>query len=90
MRLVVTSATLDGEKFSTYFEECPVMTVPGRCFPVDVVHSLADHSKNYLQAAIDTALDIHVDEPEGVIYPSSHTFHSVLSPIYSVAASYFV
>lgn len=75
MRLVVTSATLDGEKFSTYFEDCPVMSIPGRCFPVDVVHSLADHSNNYLQAAVDTALDIHVDEPEGMIYSQTSPEH---------------
>jgi HrpA-like RNA helicase len=39
--------------------------VPGRCFPVEVVHSLEDHSQDYLQAAIDTAVDIHVEQPEG-------------------------
>ena len=36
LRLVVTSATLDGEKFSAYFDGCPVVTVPGRTFPVEV------------------------------------------------------
>jgi ATP-dependent RNA helicase DHX8/PRP22 len=65
MRLVVTSATLDGEKFSAYFDDCPVMSIPGRCFPVDVVHSVSDHDKDYLHAAVDTALVIHMDEPEG-------------------------
>ncbi len=40
LRLVITSATLDGEKFSAYFDDCPVMSIPGRCFPVDIVHSL--------------------------------------------------
>ena len=42
-----------------------VLSVPGRCFPVEVVHSLEDHSRDYLQAAIDTAIDIHVEQPEG-------------------------
>ena len=39
LRLVITSATLDGEKFSTYFRDCPVFSIPGRCFEVAVVHA---------------------------------------------------
>ena len=39
LRLVITSATLDGEKFSTYFGDCPVFSIPGRCFEVAVVHA---------------------------------------------------
>lgn len=42
-----------------------VLSVPGRCFPVDVVHSLEDHTRDYMQAAIDTAIDIHAEQPEG-------------------------
>jgi ATP-dependent RNA helicase DHX29 len=30
------SATLDAEKFSSYFGGCPVLQVPGRTFPVEV------------------------------------------------------
>ena len=64
-RLVVTSATLDGDKFSAYFGACPVFNVPGRCFPVNIIHSLEDHSRDYAEAAVDTALDIHCNQPEG-------------------------
>lgn len=39
--------------------------VPGRAFPVEIVHSLDDHSADYLEAAVDTALDIHCNQPEG-------------------------
>ena len=65
LRLVITSATLDGETFSTYFGDCPVFDVPGRQFPVEVVHSLDEHCSNYLQAAVDTALTLHESEPPG-------------------------
>ena len=54
LRLVITSATLDGEKFSAYFGDAPVMSIPGRCFPVDVVHSEEDHTKDYLQARLSS------------------------------------
>lgn len=32
----MTSATLDAEKFSSYFFDCPIFTIPGRTFPVEV------------------------------------------------------
>lgn len=31
LRVVVTSATLDGEKFSAYFNSCPVFHVSVKC-----------------------------------------------------------
>jgi ATP-dependent RNA helicase DHX8/PRP22 len=34
LKLIVTSATLDAEKFSSYFYDCPIFRIPGRMFPV--------------------------------------------------------
>ena len=34
LKLIVTSATLDAEKFSSYFFDCPIFTIPGRTFQV--------------------------------------------------------
>jgi ATP-dependent RNA helicase DHX8/PRP22 len=39
MRLIVTSATLDADKFSEYFNGCPIFSIPGRTFPVEVLYS---------------------------------------------------
>lgn len=36
LRLVLMSATVDCDKFSNYFNRCPVITIPGRTFPVEV------------------------------------------------------
>ena len=36
LRLIVTSATLDAKKFSGYFFNCNIFTIPGRTFPVDM------------------------------------------------------
>ena len=36
LKVIVTSATLDAEKFSSYFFDCPIFTIPGRTFPVEV------------------------------------------------------
>ena len=43
----------------------PLPQVPGRTFPVDVVHALEDHTGEYSAAAVDTAIDIHCNQPEG-------------------------
>ena len=34
LKLIVTSATLDADKFSIYFGNCPIFKIPGRMFPV--------------------------------------------------------
>ncbi|KAM3874618.1 ATP-dependent RNA helicase DHX29 [Diretmus argenteus] len=38
LRLVLMSATVDCHKFSKYFNHCPVVSIPGRTFPVEVFH----------------------------------------------------
>ncbi|CAG0911637.1 unnamed protein product, partial [Cyprideis torosa] len=39
MKLIVTSATLDAVKFSSYFFEAPIFTIPGRMFPVEILYT---------------------------------------------------
>uniref|UniRef100_A0A4W6C2G0 ATP-dependent RNA helicase DHX29 n=1 Tax=Lates calcarifer TaxID=8187 RepID=A0A4W6C2G0_LATCA len=38
LQLILMSATVDCDKFSSYFNRCPVITIPGRTFPVEVFH----------------------------------------------------
>uniref|UniRef100_A0AAY5L049 ATP-dependent RNA helicase DHX29 n=1 Tax=Esox lucius TaxID=8010 RepID=A0AAY5L049_ESOLU len=38
LHLVMMSATVDCDKFSAYFNRCPIVTIPGRTFPVEVFH----------------------------------------------------
>ncbi|CAH9073997.1 unnamed protein product [Cuscuta epithymum] len=64
LKVLVTSATLDGEKVSKFFDDCPVLNVPGQLFPVQILHS-PEKPKNYVEACLKTALDIHLKEPEG-------------------------
>jgi ATP-dependent RNA helicase DHX8/PRP22 len=66
LKVIVTSATLDGQKFSEYFFNCPVVTVPGKLYPVQLLYSV-DRPVNYLDSSVQTALDIHVREPPGDI-----------------------
>ncbi|KAK9108437.1 hypothetical protein Syun_024448 [Stephania yunnanensis] len=66
LKVLVTSATLDGGKVSRFFSNCPVVTVPGKLFPVEILYS-SESPKSYLESSLNTALDIHVREPEGDI-----------------------
>lgn len=64
LKVVVMSATLDAEKFQTYFNNAPLMNVPGRTFPVEIYYT-PEPEKDYLEAAIRTALQIHACEEPG-------------------------
>jgi hypothetical protein len=39
LKLVVMSATLDAGKFQQYFDNAPLLVVPGRLYPVEVLPS---------------------------------------------------
>ena len=60
------SATLDALKFQKYFFNAPLLSIPGRLFPVDLYYS-PESEPNYLDAAIRTAVQIHCYEDAGDI-----------------------
>ncbi|KIY73554.1 P-loop containing nucleoside triphosphate hydrolase protein [Cylindrobasidium torrendii FP15055 ss-10] len=64
LKLIVTSATLDAEKFSKYFFGCPIFTIPGRTFPVEVLYTKEPES-DYLDASLITVMQIHLSAPAG-------------------------
>ncbi|XP_073395276.1 probable pre-mRNA-splicing factor ATP-dependent RNA helicase DEAH4 [Physcomitrium patens] len=66
LKVIITSATLDGQKFSEYFHGCPVVNVPGKLYPVQLLYS-TEVPSSYLESAVETAIDVHVREPEGDI-----------------------
>ncbi|KAG7393462.1 hypothetical protein PHYBOEH_006066 [Phytophthora boehmeriae] len=89
-RLLITSATLDAERFAEFFGQvegqekkskkklkikpCPVVSIPGRVFPVDIFHSkqrqIMGHRgpiSTYVQAAVETTLQVHNSEEPGHI-----------------------
>ncbi|KAK9907427.1 hypothetical protein WJX75_003407 [Coccomyxa subellipsoidea] len=66
LKLIVTSATLDADKFSAYFFGCPIFTIPGRTYPVEILYSRSPES-DYMDAALITVMQIHLTEPEGDI-----------------------
>ncbi|KAF2797073.1 P-loop containing nucleoside triphosphate hydrolase protein [Melanomma pulvis-pyrius CBS 109.77] len=66
LKVIVTSATLNAEKFSSYFNDAPIFTIPGRTYPVEILYSREPES-DYLDAALVTVMQIHLTEPAGDI-----------------------
>jgi len=64
LKLVVMSATLEAEKFQAYFNGAPLMKVPGRLHPVEIFFT-QEPEKDYLEAAIRTVVQIHINERPG-------------------------
>lgn len=55
LKVVVMSATIDAKKFSDYFGGAPVLSVPGRTFPVEVRY--LDHTPYSVDGSIDACAD---------------------------------
>lgn len=66
LKIIVMSATLDAQKFQRYFNDAPLLAVPGRTHPVEIFYT-PEPEKDYVEAAIRTVLQIHAAEDEGDI-----------------------
>ncbi|CAG2181336.1 unnamed protein product, partial [Oppiella nova] len=61
LKIVIMSATLDAGKFQQYFDDAPLMNVPGRTHAVEIFYT-PEPEKDYLEAAIRTVIQIHMCE----------------------------
>ena len=66
LKIIISSATLDAEKFSNYFDDALIYKIPGRRFQVDIFYTKGPEA-DYVEAAVVTALQIHVTQPFGDI-----------------------
>ncbi|CAN8062809.1 unnamed protein product [Agarophyton chilense] len=66
VRIIISSATMDTQKFSSYFDDAPVYSIPGRRFDVDVYYTKTPEP-DYVEASCMTVLQIHASQPRGDI-----------------------
>ncbi|XP_035680247.1 pre-mRNA-splicing factor ATP-dependent RNA helicase PRP16-like isoform X2 [Branchiostoma floridae] len=66
LKLIVTSATMDADKFASFFGNVPTFQIPGRTFPVDLLFS-KNVVEDYVDAAVKQALQIHLQPMQGDI-----------------------
>ncbi|KAH9122394.1 hypothetical protein LEN26_010275 [Aphanomyces euteiches] len=65
-KLIVTSATLDAEKFARFFGGVPLFTIPGRTFKVDIMYAKSP-SEDYVDSAVKQVMTVHLSHPPGDI-----------------------
>ncbi|KAF6161432.1 hypothetical protein GIB67_009311 [Kingdonia uniflora] len=65
-KLIVTSATLNAQKFSDFFGSVPIFHIPGRTFPVDIRYAKTP-CEDYVEGAVKQAMTIHITSPPGDI-----------------------
>ncbi|MCJ1446873.1 MAG: DEAH-box RNA helicase prp16 [Stictis urceolatum] len=66
LKLIVTSATMNAERFSRFYGGAPEFFIPGRTFPVDQQFSRSP-CEDYVDSAVKQILAIHVSQPKGDI-----------------------
>lgn len=64
LKLIITSATIDPERFSNHFRGAPIIEVSGRTYPVEVryrplVEDSEDTDRDQLQAIFDAVDELH-------------------------------
>ena len=72
LKIVVTSATLEKEKFAEYFNEAPVVEVPGRQYPVNIEYQALHRATiegvpDYVETAANIVTEIIDRGDEGDI-----------------------
>ncbi len=71
LKLVITSATIDTEKFSAHFGGAPIVEVSGRTYPVEVRYRPfavdADDERDQTQAIADAVDELRAEGPGDVL-----------------------
>jgi len=72
LKLIITSATIDTEKFSKAFDDAPVIEVSGRMYPVTVQYTESDTEEGaedltYVEKAVDAADAVISEKKSGDI-----------------------
>jgi len=84
LKVIVTSATIDPQSFSRYFNHAPIVTVEGRTFPVEVKYQPIEESSNSDSTDLEMmnikfAVDSCLSAPSGDILIFSHGEHEIKS-----------
>jgi ATP-dependent helicase HrpA len=99
LKVIVSSATLETERFSRFFDGAPVIEVEGRTFPVDVLYQPPSEDTDQADAVADAVADVTSLDPRGdilVFLPGEREIrdaenaltarnlrHTVIQPLYA-------
>ena len=100
LKVVITSATIDPERFSRHFDGAPIIRVDGRMHPVEIryrpVEAMPDDVDEVTMAAVVAAVEeidaagLAKDEPSGrpdilVFLPGEREIHEITSALQQAA-----
>ncbi|MGZ6971056.1 MAG: ATP-dependent RNA helicase HrpA, partial [Thermoanaerobaculia bacterium] len=99
LKVIVSSATLETERFSAFFDGAPVIEVQGRTYPVDVLYEPPASDVDLAEAVADAVADVTTLDPQGdilVFLPGEREIrdaenalnaralrHTVIQPLYA-------
>ncbi|MGW5364353.1 ATP-dependent RNA helicase HrpA [Actinopolymorpha pittospori] len=72
LKVVITSATIDPERFSRHFGDAPIVEVSGRTYPVEVryrpiVEDAEDRDRDQVQAICDAVDELGLEGPDDIL-----------------------
>jgi len=67
LRVVITSATLDPERFSRHFDDAPVLTVSGRTYPVEIRYRPLEEEQDQISAVVAAVEELDREGPGDVL-----------------------
>ncbi len=73
LKVIITSATIDTEKFAAHFNKAPIIEVSGRTYPVEVRYRPAEENtdnkenNSYIDRAVQEVLDLRRKKESGDI-----------------------
>src|SRR5207245_5093708 len=74
LKVIITSATIDPERFSKHFSDAPIVEVSGRTYPVEVRYRPladpdrpSDEAKDQVQGICDALAELRAEGPGDVL-----------------------
>ena len=61
LKVIITSATIDLQKFSQHFDNAPIIEVSGRTYPVEIVYVEPERQQQDLQQTVTNTVKHVID-----------------------------
>lgn len=85
LRVIISSATLETDRFSAFFGDAPVIQVSGRTFPVEVIYRPPTESEGDLAEAVANTVDeiTELDPREDILIflPGEREIHEAMDAL---------
>ncbi|WP_327090818.1 ATP-dependent RNA helicase HrpA [Nonomuraea sp. NBC_01738] len=67
LKVIITSATIDPERFSRHFDDAPIIEVSGRTYPVEVRYRPLNEDDDQTQGIVDACKELVLEGPGDIL-----------------------